>query len=209
MGLITPSVPRGIGRPPGTEVDDGDALRAEVLAAARSLLASGAVIGSVGNVSARLDAGFLVTPTRRPYETMEPGDLVQVLADGTMRGAHPPSREWRLHAAVYSTLPEVSATVHTHSPHATAWSFLDEELAPSLEENEYYGTGPVLTVPPAPTGSEELAARTAEALRGSSAVLLGRHGVVATGRTPEEAAIVAAVVERQAQVAWLLRLNPV
>ena len=208
MGLMTSSVQRGIGRLPGAEVDDGDALRAEVLATARSLLASGAVIGSVGNVSARLDEGFLITPTRRPYETMEPADLVHVLADDSVRGAHPPSREWRLHAAVYSTLPDVGATVHTHSPHATAWSFLGEELTPSLEENEYYGTGPVLTLPPAPAGSEELAARTAEALRASSAVLLGRHGVVATGGTPEEAAIVAAVVERQAQVAWLLRLEP-
>jgi ribulose-5-phosphate 4-epimerase/fuculose-1-phosphate aldolase len=34
---------------------------------------------------------------------------------------------------------------------------------------------------------------------------LGGHGVLAAGRTPEEAVLRAAVVERQAHVAWLLR----
>ncbi|MCW3040624.1 MAG: class aldolase/adducin family protein, partial [Solirubrobacterales bacterium] len=36
------------------------------------------------------------------------------------------------------------------------------------------------------------------------AVLLGAHGVLATGATPADALLVAEVVEHQAQVAWLL-----
>jgi L-fuculose-phosphate aldolase len=205
MAVKAARASRRVRRPAGIESDDGRALRAQVLAVARSLVASGAVIGSVGNVSARFDGGFLITPTRQPYDAMDPGDLVHVLADGTARGTYLPSREWRLHAAVYSARPDVMATVHTHSPHATAWSFLETELTPRLEENEYYGTGPVRTAPPAPAGSEALAAATADVLGDSRAMLLGRHGVVATGASPEDAAIVAEVVERQAQVAWLLR----
>lgn len=175
-----------------------------VIEVARSLLAIGAVVGTVGNVSARLGEGFLVTPTRRPYDSLRPSDLVAVDASGGATGGEP-SLEWRLHAAAYAGDPEVSAVVHTHSPHATAWSFLGEELRPELEDNAYYRTGPIRTAGPAAGGSAELAGAAAAALRGSRAALLGGHGVVATGATPEEAAVIAAVVERQAQVAWLLR----
>lgn len=179
-------------------------LAERVIAVARSLHASGAVVGSLGNVSARDGDGFLITPTRRPYMETEPGDLVRVGPDGSAEGAHPPSREWRLHAAVYARRPDVGAVVHTHSPHATAWSFLGEDLEPSLEDNEYYATGPIRTSPPAPAGSAAIA-RAAETMGDSAGVLLGRHGLLATGAGPEQAATIAAVIERQAQVAWLLR----
>ncbi len=181
-----------------------DSLATRVIAVARSLHDSGAVVGSLGNVSARDGEGFLITPTRRPYMETEPGDLVLVGPDGSAAGPHPPSREWRLHAAVYARRPDVGGVVHTHSPHATAWSFLGEELKPCLEDNEYYATGPIRTAPPAPAGSAE-GVRAATVLGDSAAVLLGRHGVLATGADPEEAATIAAVIERQAQIAWLLR----
>lgn len=185
-------------------VENGLSIGNRVIAVARSLVESGAVVGNVGNVSARIGAGFIVTPSRRPYGEIEATDLAHVLG-GEASGPLAPSREWRLHAAVYDARPEVGAVVHTHSPHATAWSFLGEDLAPALEDNEYYETGPIRTTPPAPGGSAELAAGAARTLGRSRAVLLGRHGVLATGASPEGAALVAAVVERQAQVAWLLR----
>lgn len=181
-----------------------DSLAARLIAVARALHDSGAVVGSLGNVSARSGAGFLITPTRRPYIETEPGDLVLVDAEGNASGPHPPSREWRLHAAVYARRPDVGGVVHTHSPHATAWSFLDEPLEPQLEDNEYYATGPIRTAPAAPAGSAA-GVQAATVLGDSAAVLLGRHGVLATGADPEGAATIAAVIERQAQIAWLLR----
>lgn len=185
-------------------VENGLSIGNRVIAAARSLVERGAVVGSVGNVSARVGAGFIVTPSRCPYERIEVADLAHVL-DGEATGPLPPSREWRLHSAVYDARPDAGAVVHTHSPQATAWSFLGEDLAPELEDNEYYETGPIHTAPPAPSGSVELAAGAARTLGRSRAVLLGRHGVLAIGASPEQAVLIAAVVERQAQVAWLLR----
>jgi L-fuculose-phosphate aldolase len=179
-------------------------LRIRVVEVALSLLETGAVIGTVGNVSARTDDGFLVTPTRRCYRSLRPEELVSVSASGATSGGTP-SVEWRLHAAAYAGDGDVGGVVHTHSTHATAWSFLGEELRPQLEDNAYYRTGPIRTVGPGAAGSVELATAAAEALQGSRAALLAGHGVVATGETPEEAAMIAAVVERQAQMAWLLR----
>jgi L-fuculose-phosphate aldolase len=178
-----------------------------VIEAARAMAGDALVIGTVGNVSARTADGFLITPSRTHYDALAASDLPVITPDGPVPGNDtlPPSREWPLHAAIYRARPDVGAVVHTHSVHATAWSFLDEPLFPVTEEIEYYGIGAVRTAPWNPAGSGDLGDCAAEALGTSLAVLLGRHGVVAVGATPDDALTVARVVEHQAQIAWLLR----
>ncbi|MFA4930061.1 MAG: class II aldolase/adducin family protein [Patulibacter sp.] len=178
-----------------------------VLTAGRTLVAEGLVIGTVGNVSARHGRELRITPTRRAYETMRRRDLVRVDSDSGLpltADAHP-SRELPLHLAVYRARPDVAAVIHTHSPYATAWSFLDAPLEPALEDLDYFGIGPVRTAAAAPPGSDALAANVSQALGGSNAVLLGHHGVLTTGRSVDEALVAARVVEHQARIAWLVR----
>jgi L-fuculose-phosphate aldolase len=182
-------------------------LEQRVLAAAGALFERRLVVGSVGNVSARMPGGFLITPTRMPYHEMRGHDLVPLNLHGKPLAPSDtaPSQEWPLHAAIYRARADVSAVVHTHSVYATAWSFLPDPLESRLEESAYYDVGPIATSAPAPAGSGRLAAVTVAALGASRAALLGRHGVVAVGATPDDALTVAEVVEREAQVAWLLR----
>jgi len=176
-----------------------------VLDGARALSRSSLVVGTTGNVSARVPAGMLITPTRASYEQMHEHDLVVLTLGGMAIGSGVPSREWPLHAAVYTARPDVGAIVHTHSVHATAWSFLGEPLEPQLEEHEYYGLGQVRTTTPAAAGSEALASAAVCALGQAKAVLLGGHGVLTVGATVQEAVMTAEVVERHAQILWLLR----
>jgi L-fuculose-phosphate aldolase len=164
-------------------------LRAAVVDAAREMLRLGLVSGSSGNVSARHGESILITPAGAPYEQMAEDDLVELGLEGAATGGGSPSTEWRVHAAIYRARPDIGAIVHTHSVHATAWSFLDEPLETGTEELEAAAGGTVLTAPYAPTGSEEIA----------------RHGVVGAGTTASAALATCVVVERQAQVAWLLR----
>ncbi len=134
-------------------------------------------------------------------------DLVRVDADTgrPLSAAARPSRELPLHLAVYRARPDVAAVIHTHSPHATAWSFLDVPLQPALEDLDYYGIGSVRTAAPAPPGSDDLAHNVSRALGRSNAVLLGEHGVLAVGPTVDDALLTARVVEHHARIAWLLR----
>jgi L-fuculose-phosphate aldolase len=120
-------------------------------------------------------------------------------------GEREPSSERRVHLAVYAARPDAGALVHTHSTHATAWSFLGEPLETGTEELNQAAGGAVLTAPYAPTGSDEIAAAAVRALGDRGAVLLERHGVVALGDSTAGALDAAAVVERQAHLAWLLR----
>jgi L-fuculose-phosphate aldolase len=182
------------------------AVERHVLRAGRALAAEGLVVGSTGNASARLDDGLVITPTRVRYPRMRHRDLVHLGLDGRRRrGRRAPSTEVPLHLAIYLGRPDVGAIVHTHSPHATAWSFLDAPLQPATEEVSYFAIGTVRTSAPAPRGSAELAVAAARTLSDGAAVLLGGHGVLAVGATLDDALDVARAVEHQAQVAWLLR----
>jgi L-fuculose-phosphate aldolase len=181
-------------------------LRAEVVATAREMLRLGLVTGTSGNVSARERELVHITPTQLPYEQMEEQDVVTLGLDGTVvSGGREPSSEWRVHLAVYRARADAGALVHSHSVHATAWSILGEPLDTGTEELEHATGGAVLTAPFAPTGSDDIAAAAVEALGERHAVLLGRHGVLALGKSPARALDVCAAVERQAQIAWLLR----
>jgi L-fuculose-phosphate aldolase len=137
---------------------------------------------------------------------MAPSDVVFVASDGSPRGRAAPSTEWPLHLAVYRARPDAGAVVHTHSLHATAWSFRGLGAAlPEIEELRYYGIGPVAVSAPAGAGTAQLGAEAVLALGGAGrAALLGEHGVVALGACAADAVLAAEVVERQATIAWLL-----
>lgn len=184
----------------------GGELRAAVVATAREMLRLGLVAGSSGNVSARDGDTVVITPARLAYEDMTEADLVALGPDG--EAAEPgrePSSERRVHTAIYAARADAGAIVHTHSVHATAWSFLGEPLDTGTEELEAAAGGAVGTGVFAATGTAELAGATVEALGERGAVLMARHGVVGLGATPAEALATCVVVERQAQIALLLR----
>lgn len=181
-------------------------LRAEVVAAGRELLARGLVAGTSGNVSVRDGERVLITPAATPYPEIGEHDLVALALDGTvLEGERPPSSERRVHLAIYAARPDAGAIVHSHSVHATAWSALREPLDTGGEEIEAACGGAVSCAPYAPAGGDELAVAVVDALGDRRAALMERHGVVAIGATPAEALDVATIVERQAQIAWLLR----
>jgi L-fuculose-phosphate aldolase len=181
-------------------------LDAAIVVAARTLRERNLVVGSVGNVSARKGPHVRITPSRIPYESLRRSDLVTADARGTViEGTRTPSLELPLHLAVYASRAEVGAVIHTHSPFATAWSFLGESIPDLLEEQSYYGVGPVRVSRPCRTGSQEQAHAVVRALCDSPAALIGAHGVVAGGHDCQTALAIAEVVERAAHIALLLR----
>jgi L-fuculose-phosphate aldolase len=178
-----------------------------VVEAAREMVRLGLVTGTSGNVSVRDGDTVVITPAAVAYDQMTEDDLVALGPDGeALDRGREPSSERRVHLAIYGARRDVAAIVHTHSIHATAWSFLEEPLDTGTEELEAAVGGGVGTARLARTGTDEIASAAAEALGDRGAVLLGRHGVVGVGDTPAAALAACVVVERQAQIAWLLRL---
>ena len=79
----------------------------------------GYIIGTSGNVSARVEDGVLVTPSRVKYDDVRPEDLVVVGWEGRIvRGHRLPTSECEMHRRLMLDRPDFGALIHTHSPWA-------------------------------------------------------------------------------------------
>jgi L-fuculose-phosphate aldolase len=171
----------------------------QVVDAARRTVEDGLVVGTSGNVSARVGDTVLVTPSGVHYDRLGPRDLCAVdLTGRQVAGELRPTSELPMHLAVYRATP-AAAVVHTHAVHATAVSALVEEL-PAVHYACAAMGGPVRVAPYATFGSDELAAHVLHALRGRSACLLKNHGTLSHGATMEQA------YDRTAQLEWMCRV---
>ena len=83
--------------------------REAIIATARRMNGSGLNQGTSGNLSHRVDGGFLVTPTGMEYEALRPEDIVLMRFDGSHQGPRGPSSEWRFHRDIFASRPEVNA----------------------------------------------------------------------------------------------------
>ncbi|WP_250294240.1 class II aldolase/adducin family protein [Streptomyces atroolivaceus] len=184
-----------------SDVDEGEIERAwrGVVETARRTAAEGLVVGTSGNVSARVGGVVLVTPTGVPYDRLGPGDAVGVDLEGRqVLGDMAPTSELPLHLAVYRE-SDAAAVVHTHAVHATAVSTLVPEV-PLVHYAAAVLGGPVRTAAYARYGTRELADNMLAALRDRTGCLLRNHGTVTYGATLDEA------YDRTAQLEWMCRL---
>ncbi len=97
------------------------ALRQAVIATARALVTRGLTRGTSGNVSARCEGGFLITPSGRAYDSLTLEDIVFMDMEGCYHGSILPSSEWRMHLDIYTAHPDAGAVVHSHSPGQRRW----------------------------------------------------------------------------------------
>lgn len=170
-----------------------------VVATARRTAAEGLVVGTSGNVSARVGDTVLVTPSAVAYERLRPEDAVGVDPEGNqILGELAPTSELPLHLAVYRNTG-ATAVVHTHAVHATAVSTLVTEV-PTVHYAAAVLGGTVRVAPYARYGTAELAENMLTALRDRTGCLLANHGTVTYGATLDEA------YDRTAQLEWLCRV---
>lgn len=171
----------------------------DVVAAARRTVAESLVVGTSGNVSARVGDVVVVTPTGVPYDRLRPQDAVAVDLEGRqVAGELAPTSELPLHLAVYRATG-ARAIVHTHAPHATAVSTLVDVVPPVHYVTASLG-GPVRVAPYALYGTPALAEAAVAALHDRTACLLANHGTLAYGTSLDQAH------ERTAQLEWLCRV---
>jgi L-fuculose-phosphate aldolase len=181
---------------------DESMLREGVIATALRMNAVGLNRGKSGNVSARTDAGFLVTPTGLPYESMRPEDIVALAQDGTVRGSRLPSSEWRFHRDIYAARAEVSAIVHAHSPFATTLACLGRDIPAFHYMIAIAGGNDIRCAAYATFGTQQLSDHALRALEGRKACLLANHGMIAVGATLADALALAVEVEALAEQYW-------
>ena len=177
-------------------------LACKVLATARAMNAFGINRGSAGNVSARCEGGFVITPTGMAYDACAADDMVKVCADGTAGGPRKPSSEWRFHRDIYAARPEAGAVVHTHSPFATALACQSMGVPAFHYMVARFGGADVRCAAYATFGSQELSDAIIGALGGRCACLMAHHGMVVFGRDCDHALAQAVELETLCEQYW-------
>jgi len=185
-------------------------LREEIVRVSRRMSASGLVVGTSGNVSARTpDGNVLVTPSGLDYAVLEPEDVVLVDPYGKMLdGSFEPSVETPMHTGIYRARPEADGIVHTHARYSTTLACLNWEITPvhyMLAVLSDEGRVPVARY--ATYGTEELARNASEVLGSShGACLLRNHGTIAVGASVSEAYSWTELLEEMAEIYYRAKL---
>ncbi|MBZ4330122.1 class II aldolase/adducin family protein [Corallococcus interemptor] len=181
---------------------DHQDLREAMVATSRRMNTSGLNQGTSGNLSQRVEGGFLLTPSGMNYETMTPEDLVLMRFDGSHEGHRKPSTEWQLHRDILQARPEVNAVLHAHSMFSTTLACLRRGIPAFHYMVSAAGGTDIRCAEYATFGTPELARHMMVALEGRKACLLANHGMVAMGADLAAAWKLAVEVETLAAMYW-------
>lgn len=181
--------------------------RQELIECAREMERHGLVTMSGGNVSMRMGENqFLVTPSAMPYDTMEPEDIVLLDKEGnTIEGIRRPTSDWKAILYIFEYMPEVNVVLHTHQPRAVAVSLVADKL-PVISTTMVDELHAEVAVAPFTISSDVgMGVSTVEYAGKSLAVILKQHGIMAYGKSIEQALSAAVYLEETCHV-YLLAL---
>ncbi len=112
--------------------------RDEICRIGRSLFERGYVHATAGNISMRLDDGFLITPTDACLGFLDPARLARLDLEARQTSGDTASKTIALHASIYAAATRFDAktrcVIHTHSTHCVALTLqpCGEELLPPI-----------------------------------------------------------------------------
>ncbi|MFM0717143.1 aldolase [Paraburkholderia strydomiana] len=185
-------------------------VREEICVSGASLYERGYTVGTAGNISARLDDGWLITPTDACLGRLDPADIAKVDFDGKAVSGGKPSKTLALHRGIYAANSAARGVVHTHSTHLVAltlagvWS--EADVLPPLTPYYVMKVGHVPLIRYQRPGDPQVAAQIAALADTVRAVLLERLGPVVWERSVAQASYALEELEETARL-WLMT-NP-
>ena len=179
----------------------------------QSFFDRGLTHGSTGNLSVRIDDGFLLTPTGVSLGALDPARLARLDSHGVHVDGDAPTKEAMLHLAMYRERPADRAVTHLHSTHSVAVSVLADvdpvNALPPLTAYYAMRVGHLPLLPYFAPGDTALADAVGAAASRHHALLLANHGPVVSGSTLLAAADAIEELEATARLWLLLRASPV
>jgi ribulose-5-phosphate 4-epimerase/fuculose-1-phosphate aldolase len=192
--------------------------REEICRVGRSLFERGFVHATAGNISVRLDDGFLITPTDACLGFLDPARLAKLDLQGQQVSGDKGSKTIAMHQKIYEAACESDAdtrcVIHTHSTHCVALSLsaVGPELLAPITPYFVMKVGHVPLVRYHRPGSPDAAKEVATLIRQYAAqatpiraVMLSRLGPNVWHDTPAAAM---ATLEELEETARLMLLSP-
>ena len=191
-------------------MSDENALREEICDVGRSLYQRGYTVGSAGNISARLDDGWLITPTDVCLGRLDPTAIAKVNLAGEWVSGDKPSKTLALHRQVYDRNPGVGGVVHTHSTHLVALTLAGvwqpNDILPPLTPYQVMKVGHIPLIGYQRPGSPKVAEQVAQLANSVRGVMLERLGPVVWESSVSKASYALEELEETARL-WLMS-NP-
>lgn len=204
--------------------------REEICRVGKSLFDRSYVHATAGNISVRIEDGFLITPTDACLGFLEPNRLAKIDMHGRQLSGDKASKTMALHAAIYNKArqfdQDTSCIIHTHSTHCVALTLDSKvasgnealpELLPAITPYFVMKVGHVPIIPYASPGS----AKTIEFVEGVietygvagtplRACMLSRLGPYAWNNSPSSAMATLEELEETAKLFYLKNtpINP-
>ncbi|NQV59718.1 MAG: aldolase [Alphaproteobacteria bacterium] len=184
-------------------------LRQEICDVGASIHGRGLTHGATGNISTRLDDGWLMTPTGSNLGQLDPGRLSRLDENGEHIAGEKPTKESFLHLAVYGQRAGSGAVVHLHATHSVAVSVLADldptDLLPPITAYYVMRVGKLPLVPFYAPGDAKLAQAVGETAQAHHAMLLANHGPVVAGTDLSAALDATEELEETARLFLLLQ----
>jgi L-ribulose-5-phosphate 4-epimerase len=163
---------------------------------------AGLVIWTGGNISQRVEGGFLIKPSGVMYSELTADAMVLCDLDGNViEGTRSPSSDTAAHAYVYRNMPEVGGVVHTHSNYACGFAAAEKSIPCVLTAIADEFGGDIPLGPFAIIGDDSIGRGIVDTLSGhrSPAVLMRQHGVFTIGKSGKDALKAAVMCEDAAK----------
>ncbi len=183
-------------------------IREKIAHQGKSIFQRGLTAGSSGNISVRLDDGWLLTPTNSCLGELDPAKISKLDWEGNLLDGDPPSKEHFLRNAVYQQRSSYEAIVHLHSTHSVAISCLPdvnpENVIPPLTAYYVMRVGTLPLIPYFRPGDQKLGEAIGKLAGKHSSVLLANHGPIVAGKSLEAAVYAIEELEETAKLYLLL-----
>jgi L-ribulose-5-phosphate 4-epimerase len=191
-------------------------LRSKVLEANLELVRRGLVLYTFGNASGidRESGLVAIKPSGVPYDQLRPEHMVITNLDGDVVDTQlKPSSDLGTHLHLYKSFRDIGAVVHTHSEYATAWAQAGRAIPPfgTTHADYFHGPVPVTAELTDEETSGDYVLNTGLAITrrfqnldpmAVPAVLVAGHAPFCWGKTPDDAAHHAVVLEAVARIAF-------
>lgn len=183
--------------------------RDEIATLAKSIYERGLTFGSSGNISVRLEDGWLMTPTGSSMGEIDPARISKLDKDGNHVSGDKPTKETFLHLAMYDQRASAGAVVHLHSTHSVAVSCMADvdpkNVLPPITAYYVMKIGTLPLIPYFPPGDLDLAKAVREMASDHHAVLLANHGPVVAGKSLRDAVYATEELEETARLFLMLK----
>ena len=174
----------------------------ELIETARKMETYNLVKMSGGNVSLKVsDNLVLVTPSAMPYDAMVVDDIVIVdLKGNIVEGKRRPTSDLKAILYILNNMHSVNAVIHTHQPCASAFSLIEDKL-PVISTTMVDEVKGAVNVAPFTISSDEgMGIQTVKYAGDALCVILKNHGIMAYGKSLEQALSAAVYLEETCDI---------